>query len=175
MPPLEPHEAPAEEAEGSHRRLLLIALRDSVVALPADSVVEVLPARPFARVPGAVPAVAGVVNRRGRMLTVVDLGLALGEHSTSTDEAHRVVVIGWRGLEIGLAVVDVLQITSEWWTESPADAVDTVEADEESVPSDPEGADAQGEQLRVVEPEEVLAPLFGGDDGNVDANATGKS
>src|SRR5690606_32626760 len=47
------------------RSLLLVLTRCGVVALPSESIVEVLTAAPLARLPGARVEVAGVVNRRG--------------------------------------------------------------------------------------------------------------
>jgi chemotaxis signal transduction protein len=148
MCPASPVEGRSSETDGALRRLLLIAVAEAVVALPADPVVEVIPARPYARIPGASPAVAGVANRRGRMLTVVDLGIALDSAPTAVGDQHRIVVVAYRGRELGVAVKDVLQITSDWWTE--------------------EGADSEeGERLRVIELDDLLLPLFAGGDQDV--------
>ena len=164
MSPALPVEALADQADDAHRRLLLVSLEGAVVAIPADPVIEILPARPYARLPGAEEAVAGLVNRRGRMLTVIDLGAALQLASTASDDQHRVVVVSWQGKELGLAVKDVLQITTEWWNGDAADEDDEPSADAEllagPVTSPDEGHD---DQLRVVELDAVLAPLFGGE------------
>lgn len=156
-----PPQAPPETGSDAERKLLLVALSDAVVALPAESLVEVLPARPYARLPGAPSSVVGLVNRRGRMLTVIDLGVALGEDPSSTAEEHRVVVVASGGRELGLAVKDVLQITRDWWSgaDEDVDGVE-VEAGEEVVGA--EWTEAEDERLRVVELDTVFAPLFGG-------------
>ena len=112
---------------------LRVDVGERVVALPAEPVLEVLTARPYGRIPGADPAIAGVVNRRGRILTVVDLGIALGDRPTRANPEHRILVLAWRGREVGLAVKDVLQFSVE------------------------------AEGLREIDPESLLAPLFGGD------------
>lgn len=175
MPPAQPVDAPPEDEGDAHRRLLLVALPDSVVALPADVIVEILPARPYAVLPGADSAVAGVVNQRGRILTVVDLGLALGERSVAADAEHRVVVVAWQGRELGLAVNDVLQIASDWWTDSSDEVVDYDGEEMAAARPSEDGESGGDEQLRVVEPEAVLAPLFGGNDAKVDANEPERS
>ena len=155
-------EEAAEEMEAARRKLLLISLQDSVVAISAAPVQEVLPAAPYARIPGAPACVAGVVNRRGRMLTVVDLGVALEQAPTAEGGEHRVVVVSWADREIGLAVRDVLQITSDWWADTPEEE-DSFEAGRQE--DRDEGYDPAGdERLRVVELKPVLAPLFGGED-----------
>lgn len=165
-----------DEATAPRRRLLLVALEDAVVALPASDVVEVLPARPLARIPGAAASVAGVANRRGRMLTILDLGLALGGRATAAGDGHRVVVVSWADREVGLAVRDVLQITSDWWTERSGEDASTREAEVART----DAGTAQGEpevdqQLRVVELDTVLAPLFGGADHGVGEPTTERS
>jgi chemotaxis signal transduction protein len=161
MSPALPVDALQDEAEDAHRRLLLVSLQDAVVALPAEAVGEILPARPYASVPGAPAAVAGLVNRRGRILTVVDLGLALAMAPTASDDEHRVVVVSWQGREVGLAVRDVLQITSEWWNGEAAAGVGTDA--EPSAAGDRPYDEAADEQLRVIELDAVFGPLFGGE------------
>src|SRR5690606_13466554 len=163
----------------SLRRLLLVSLQEEVVALPAELVVEVLPERIYAHIPGAPRPVAGVANRRGRMLTVVDLGVALGGAPT-TAAGHRVVVVAFRGREIGLAVRDVLQFATDWWSQAQAEALE----DEGMLAAVEEGSGAGGdlaagsggdEQLRVIEVESVLAPLFGGEDHGVGERSEGRT
>jgi purine-binding chemotaxis protein CheW len=59
-------------------RLLLFRLGPLVCAVPAALVREVIPADPPVRIPGSADAVAGLVNVRGMLLTVVDGRLAAG-------------------------------------------------------------------------------------------------
>lgn len=123
----------------SGRMLLRVVVGGGEVALPSEEIVEVLGASPIARVPGAPAEVAGIVNRRGTMTTVVDLGEALGLEPAAADPEHRVVVVRFAGREVGIAVSDVLRIVGE----------------EEA------GAAAGGRRpLRVVEIEPLLGPVF---------------
>lgn len=166
----------ALEAEEPRRRLLLVSLPALVVALPADSVVEVLPSRVYARIPGAPRSVAGVMNRRGRMLTVVDLGVVLGGGGASIADDHRVVVVSHRGREIGLAVRDVLQFASDWWTETEGPGDEPRQSDDAAEPVPPASAESDTEeQLHVIDVETVLAPLFGGGDDGVGEPTEGRS
>lgn len=167
-------------AGDSLRRLLLVSLQEEVVALPAEPVIEVLPERIYARIPGAPPSVAGVANRRGRMLTVVDLGMALGGAPTAV-AGHRIVVVAFRGREIGLAVRDVMQFATDWWSEAQGDAPedDSVSAafvgDESGAGGESAAGSGGDEQLRVIEVESVLAPLFGGEDHGVGEPTEGRT
>jgi chemotaxis signal transduction protein len=158
VPPPARADLSSTEEEVAQRRLLLVSIPDDVVALPAEPVVEVITSRPYARLPGAAESVAGLVNRRGRLLTVVDLGAALGKAAAATDPDHRIVVVAFRGREVGIAVKDVLQFTVDWWSQS-ADAAPDVPVAEEEGPL----PEAGREHLSVVDVESLLAPLFGGD------------
>lgn len=175
MSPAQPLDGSADDAGDAHPRLLLVALQEAVVALPAEAVVEVLPSRPYAALPGTDAPLAGLVNRRGRMLTVVDLGSALDGSPAVVDPAHRIVVVAWRERQVGLAVKDVLQITAAWWAEDDAHQIGgEEESGEAAFPRQDVDVEAD-QQLEVVELDALLAPLFGGDEGDAEATETERS
>lgn len=99
----EPEEVPTES-------LLVVVAGERLFALPLEAVREVVTARPYAPVPGAPPAVRGVVNVRGRVVTVVDLGAALRLEPTAAAADHRLLVVEHAGRGIGVAVRDVARI-----------------------------------------------------------------
>ncbi|MFO7259609.1 MAG: chemotaxis protein CheW [bacterium] len=92
-------------------------------ALPLTAVREVLDPRPLTRLPGCGPEVAGLVNLRGRVLTVFDLGGVLGlGHSCVRGDHHllhlahdeRLVAFAVdRVLGVKRAAVDELSIDAE--------------------------------------------------------------
>lgn len=139
----EPAAGGAEVEGGSGRMLLRVVVGGGEVALPAEEIVEVLTAAPLAQVPGAPLVVAGVVNRRGAMLTVIDLGEALGQEPAAADPEHRVVVVRFGGREVGIAVRDVLRL------------VEDAGGEEEGG-----GGGRRQRPLRVVELEPLLGPVF---------------
>jgi chemotaxis signal transduction protein len=55
-----------------------IQLGDDWVAIPAQAVAEILGAVPWVPLPGAIPAVPGVIPWRGQAIAVVDLALLCG-------------------------------------------------------------------------------------------------
>ena len=70
---------------------------------------EIVPQRRSTRLPGAPPAVQGLINLRGTIVTVVDLPLWLGdEHSAARDGSIILVDHGSR--VAGLAVDEVLDV-----------------------------------------------------------------
>ena len=81
-------------------------------------------------------------------------------------------MVGWHDRQIGLAVKDVLQITTAWWTDGPDfDGMTEWEAGEPGSLADQEDPEAD-QQLQEIELEALLAPLFGGSDGDDDATET---
>src|SRR3989454_7775712 len=60
-------------------RLLLFRVGRLTCAAEAETVREILPRLEPTRIPGAPPVVAGLVNVRGTLVTVVEGGRALGQ------------------------------------------------------------------------------------------------
>src|SRR5437870_5246076 len=60
-------------------RLLVFRVGTLVCAVEVDQVREILPRLPTTRIPGAPPVVAGLVNVRGTLVTVVEGWRALGQ------------------------------------------------------------------------------------------------
>jgi purine-binding chemotaxis protein CheW len=77
--------------------------------VPLDRVLEVVTARAYTRLPGAVDAVLGLINLRGRVVTVVDLGAAL-RLNVGPGPARRVAVVEHAGKRVGIAVEDTTRI-----------------------------------------------------------------
>src|SRR5512142_2144032 len=78
--------SPAGAPEEGRARQVVFQAGDAWYALPLEGVREVvLPRPPFARVPGAPPAVRGAMNLRGRVVAVVDLAALLGGPAGAED------------------------------------------------------------------------------------------
>jgi purine-binding chemotaxis protein CheW len=93
-------------------RHVLVRAGGERFALPLDSVREVvIPQPPFARVPRAAAAVRGVMNLRGRVVAVVDLGalLGLGEEPLQAGRG-QVVILDRDRRALGLLVGQVLGV-----------------------------------------------------------------
>jgi len=90
-------------------RLVLFRLGALVCAAPASKVREVIPAGSPTRIPGAGRSVAGLLNVRGTLLTVVNgsrvIGLAEAE-----EPPESVLVLNQGGRSVGLAVDEVLDL-----------------------------------------------------------------
>jgi purine-binding chemotaxis protein CheW len=78
--------------------------------VPLDCVREIVAPRPFTRLPGAGPAVCGLAALRGRVITVLDLGVLLGDSPAALHEEHRLLVLDVAGRITGAAVDEVVMI-----------------------------------------------------------------
>ena len=59
-------------------RLLIFGVSGRLCACELDAIREIVPYRQATRLPGAPPFVTGLINLRGSILTVMDMGLRLG-------------------------------------------------------------------------------------------------
>jgi purine-binding chemotaxis protein CheW len=68
------------------------------------SVREIVRVQEITKVPGAPEFVMGVINLRGRIISVVDLGLQLGQPPTQVGRNSRILVIQLDGVTLGFLV-----------------------------------------------------------------------
>ncbi len=74
-------------SEANLVRLLVFRVGNLVCAAEVDAVREILPRLPTTRIPGAPPVVAGLVNVRGTLVTVVEGWRALGQPEPPVDQS----------------------------------------------------------------------------------------
>jgi purine-binding chemotaxis protein CheW len=74
-----------------------------------DAVREIIPFRRATRLPGAPAHVSGLVNVRGAIVTVIDLGAQL-EDAPSARDKSSVMLIEHGGKLVGAAVDEVLDV-----------------------------------------------------------------
>lgn len=95
------------------RKLLLFRSGGQVFAVDAGAVVEILPPTRATRIPGAPAAVRGLINVRGRLVTVVDAALAIGVGAAGESASGSLVLVEHRSRPVGLAVDEVLDLVTE--------------------------------------------------------------
>ena len=100
---------------GAGLRLLVFRVGDLTCAVEVRAVREVLPAQPATRIPGAAPAIAGLVNVRGALVPLVDGRLALGHPAR---DGGSVMLLEVAGRTVGVVVDEVLDLVTvgdgEW-------------------------------------------------------------
>lgn len=79
-------------------------------ALPAAAVVQVLRMAAPAPAPGAPPHVRGVLNVRGRLVTVIDVPARLGAPPRPLRPSDRLLIVGRGERRVALAVDEVLDV-----------------------------------------------------------------
>jgi purine-binding chemotaxis protein CheW len=141
-------------------RLLVFRVGPLVCAAAAEAVREILPRLPAIRVPGAPAAVAGLVNVRGSLVTVVEGWRALDQPPpppASESEGTTVLLeVGPQRRPLGFAVDEVLDLLA-----LPRDQLE----DRRSLP----GLDVKlvravgrrnGQVFVVLDTEALLAPIL---------------
>jgi len=95
--------ARADTNEGL-REALLVNIERETYAIPVDSIRAVYRDLPITALPQTPERVAGIVNLRGRIATVMNLGIILGVDSEVDPNRNTVVVTSNGDYEVGLAV-----------------------------------------------------------------------
>jgi purine-binding chemotaxis protein CheW len=92
-----------------NRRLLLFVVSGRLYACAIEPVREIIPVRKATRLPGAPAYVCGLINLRGGIVTVIDLGARLGE-STGERTEGSIILVEHAGKTVGLAVDEVRDV-----------------------------------------------------------------
>src|ERR1035438_1438449 len=93
------------ETQGGQTVLLAtFFVRDALFGLDATGVQEVIRLGPVTPVRYAPEEVIGIINLRGKIVTVVDLGLRLGFPQVVPGPDSRIFILEERGESIGLLV-----------------------------------------------------------------------
>ena len=85
-------EREADEAPEELRRLIVFRACDEWFSLPIEWVREIQPLERVTRVPNAPAEILGILNLRGRVLTLFDLAGCLGMSSGTQPSTHAVVL-----------------------------------------------------------------------------------
>lgn len=100
-------------ADFSGVRLLVFRVGDLTCAAEAAAVREILSAQPATRVPGTREAVAGLINVRGSLVTLVDGRRALGHAPAGGDGPIVLLDVGSRIVAFGVdEVVDLVAVST---------------------------------------------------------------
>jgi purine-binding chemotaxis protein CheW len=143
-------------ADTSLVSLVVFEVGDLLCALPVSAVSEIVPAQQAARIPGALEGVEGLVNVRGRLLTVVDGRRMMARESGIAAAEPSILLLHVHGRPLGLLVDQVRDLIH-----MPQSALE----DRGTLPGvDPRVVSAVGrwEDLVfvVLDPDVVLAPIF---------------
>jgi purine-binding chemotaxis protein CheW len=99
---------PTQTTDDPARPLVLCLLGGRTYAVDLLSIREIIPIRGSTRLPNSPPFVAGLMNVRGTIVTVIDLSRRLGGAPVGGDAS--VVLVEHRGKLIGVAVDEVTEV-----------------------------------------------------------------
>ena len=136
--------------------LVVFGVGDLLCALPVAAVSEIVPVQHAARIPGAPDGVEGLVNVRGRLLTVMDGRRMLGQASGTTGAEPSILLLHAHGRPLGFLVDQVHDLIHV-----PQSALE----DRGTLPGvDPQVVSGAGRWENrvfvVLDPDVVLAPVF---------------
>jgi purine-binding chemotaxis protein CheW len=103
--------------------LTTFAMREALCGMDASNVQEVVRLSTLTAVPFVPPEVAGIMNLRGRIVTVIDAGLKLGYASVTPTADSRILIIEDRGEFLGMLVDrvnEVIESEGVKWEPLPA-------------------------------------------------------
>jgi len=93
------------------RRTLLFRVGSAVYGCDIDDIREIVPHREATRLPGAPPYVQGLINLRGTIVTVLDLGVRLGATRDRVGEGSiMLVAMPGNARLVGVAVEEVMDV-----------------------------------------------------------------
>jgi chemotaxis signal transduction protein len=146
-------------AESKKQRMMLLSAGNHLFALPLESVREILPAKSYTPLPGTAKSVCGLINVRGRIVTVIDLSARMRLVPASTDPEHSVVLLDFENRHIGFAVGEILRIMDidPAALGDSADALRLLGLDRNYVLG---VGEVDGQMYVALDPAEVVRPLF---------------
>lgn len=101
-------EQTSDEAEED---VLLFRLGEERYAIELQNLLAVRPTAGITPIPCTPPHIAGILNVRGDVISVLNLGTALELRSTSSEtEQAQVLLVGRRSEQVGLLVDEVLGV-----------------------------------------------------------------
>ena len=107
---------PQQDANNLGQDCLIVTVADSEYCIDINLTLAINKIVPITRVPKSPEYICGVINLRGQVVTVVDLGMRLGKTATKASPGNRIVIIRDMHENIGLLVdkvIDIIQVNSE--------------------------------------------------------------
>ena len=123
------------QSNGARHELIAFRIGDQEFCVDIMQVREIRGWTQATPLPRAPAYVRGVINLRGAVLPIVDLGARLGLTTGEPSARHVIMVVNQGGRTIGLlveAVSDIIDVTEDMVQPTPDVACDTVKQDRKS-------------------------------------------
>jgi purine-binding chemotaxis protein CheW len=106
----------AKETSAVEKQVVLFELNNEVYGLDIATVREIIQMQPVTKVPKAPNYVEGVINLRGKVIPVIDLGKKFGMQHVERTKNNRIVVVNIQDATLGIivdTVTEVLRLPSD--------------------------------------------------------------
>jgi purine-binding chemotaxis protein CheW len=115
----------AEQTHSAAQTMLIATfhVHGTMCGVDAMKVQEVIRVNKVTQVHHAPEQIVGIINLRGKIVTVIDLGIALGLGRLTMKSESRAFIIEWHGEQVGLladSASDVVAANPEAITPPPA-------------------------------------------------------
>lgn len=117
-----PHQPAPGRAQDLSVPVIVFKLRDEVYAIPVSQVREVLRFQEILPLPEAPAFIEGVINRRGRVVAVIDLCKRLGLGESTRNESQRIIIVRLTTTFVGIladGVESILDVPSAAIQQAP--------------------------------------------------------
>jgi purine-binding chemotaxis protein CheW len=97
-------------------KIIVFQLKEKEYAIPVEQVRSIEKEQHITRVPGVAPYINGVINLRGVVTPIVDLGKRLDLDEAENTDSTRIIIAVFNDIEVGLivdAANDVLDISRD--------------------------------------------------------------
>ena len=108
--------AMAKDTAVAEKQMVLFDLGSETYGLDIATVHEIIRMQPITKVPKAPACVEGVINLRGKVIPVIDLGRKFGLEKAERAKNNRIVVVNIQDTTLGIivdAVTEVLRIPTD--------------------------------------------------------------
>lgn len=109
--------------EQSTIQLVSFRAGDELFGAPIEKVHEIIRSSSIVKVPQAPDFIEGIINLRGKIITVIDLRKKFGMPPAPSQTASRIIVADIVGTKVGIivdAVSIVLRVSREHFEKTPA-------------------------------------------------------
>lgn len=107
----------------SIQEILIVTVADCAFGIDINQTLGINRVIPMTRVPKSPEYVCGIINLRGQVVTVLDLGVRLGREAVTAAPQNRIIIVQDNNENIGLLVdkvIDVIPVNSKNIEPAPA-------------------------------------------------------
>jgi purine-binding chemotaxis protein CheW len=94
----------------SEEQIVVFNLHNQAYGVNIASVLEIIRVETVTRVPGTPPFIEGIINLRGKVVPVMDLGKRFGLSPVEVSNSTRVIIVEAGGVSMGITVDSVSEV-----------------------------------------------------------------